>query len=295
MLRAYFDTNVYSGLPKGRISPDDERALRAALTAHALEVRVSVGNIEELLVGLDDDRAGVVARLQTARHLVGFQGMLKAPADILTEAYQAYGDGTDPPRVAAPELERRRLVLALSDFLAGSRRHDAKLRLLCTEVVDLQQEWRTKMTDARDQALARLDWPSRDEEDRQLSFKDFFTESGAGWAEALARPPSCADACRQRGLDGLIQVRTVRLCVGVVLSQIFSQTVGTPPNPDFRKAASSDAYDVWHAILASTADVFFTLDGRLADHIKRIPDVPGFHVATSVPELLELVTAAGSH
>ncbi len=254
--------------------------------------RVSVGNIEELLGNLVEDRSGVIARLGVARNLVGFQGLLKAPADILAEAFQAYADGIDPPAVTAHELERRRLVLALADFLAGSRRRDAKLLQLCAEILDLQQQWRSKMTEAQRGALAKLDWQSRDPKDRCLSFQEYFKESGAGWAEALAKPPSCAEACRQRGLDGLIKVRTVRLCVGVVLSQIFSQTVGTPPHPEFRTPAASDAYDVWHAILASTADVFLTLDGHLAKHIKRIPDLDGFRVVTSVAELLEVAASA---
>jgi hypothetical protein len=80
-----------------------------------------------------------------------------------------------------------------------------------------------------------------------------------------------------------------RLCVGVVLSQIYAQVFGTRGQPDVRRPDRGDGYDVWHAILASTADVFVTLDGRLADHVERIPDVENLRVLRSVKALLAAI------
>jgi len=54
-----------------------------------------------------------------------------------------------------------------------------------------------------------------------------------------------------------------------------------------------DGYDCWHAILASTADVFVTFDRRLADHVERIPDVP-VRVARSIKDLLAAIAGAAS-
>jgi hypothetical protein len=83
----------------------------------------------------------------------------------------------------------------------------------------------------------------------------------------------------------------VRLCLGVALSQIHTQLVGTPGHRELRQPARSDGYDVWHAIMASTADVFLTFDDRLADHVERIPGLDRFCVLRSLEELL--AAAAG--
>ena len=53
-----------------------------------------------------------------------------------------------------------------------------------------------------------------------------------------------------------------------------------------------DRYDLWHAVRASVADVFVTLDQRLADHAACVP-VEGFRVVTSLRDLVDLLEAHG--
>lgn len=89
-----------------------------------------------------------------------------------------------------------------------------------------------------------------------------------------------------KGAAGLLAVRTARLCVGVVMSQIHMEiSVG-------RKAEFGDGYDIWHAILAATADVFVTRDDRLFNHLVRVPNVGGFRVVKSLREALAVAFPA---
>jgi hypothetical protein len=94
-------------------------------------------------------------------------------------------------------------------------------------------------------------------------------------------PPDYVAACRARGFNGLLDVRAMRLCVGALMSLIFAQIVGD--GSQSRQPKLGDAYDLWHAILASVADVFVTYDKRFSELLKRVPI--GFHVFSSVPEL----------
>jgi hypothetical protein len=71
----------------------------------------------------------------------------------------------------------------------------------------------------------------------------------------------------------------VRCVVGAALSLIFSYVV------ENRVPAAGDGYDLWHAVLGSTADAFMTCDARLARNLSRIP-VDDFHVVTSLAPLL---------
>ena len=80
----------------------------------------------------------------------------------------------------------------------------------------------------------------------------------------------------------------MRLCVGVCQSQIYAQLISMSGQPDLRRPGRADGYDVWHAILASTTEVFLTLDRRLADHVERVPDI-GVRVARSVGDLLAML------
>ena len=121
------------------------------------------------------------------------------------------------------------------------------------------------------------------EERRALRFEDFWQASALHWAEEFAAPLGLAQQCRDRGLDGLLRVRPVRLAVGAVVSLIFDLVVGD--GVQSRLARPSDFYDVWHAILASTADVFVTCDRRLAKSLARVP-IERFRIARSLRELL---------
>src|SRR2546425_4157410 len=73
--------------------------------------------------------------------------------------------------------------------------------------------------------------------------------------------------CRARGLDGLLNVRTVRFCVGAVMPWIFSVVVGDQP----RRPQRQDGYDLWHALKPSAPDVFVPRAERLAGLLAPVP------------------------
>jgi len=290
MLRAYFDTNVYRGIVDGKVPPEEVAALRAAFVRCALIAPVSPAILDELTGELDIDRAAMIRKLAVPRDLGCFQRMLKQPSDILKDSIEAYATGSEPPPVQASEDDRRRVVTILAEVIAGSRRYDEDLKGAVAGVDGLKTNWLEDMLEAQKRALIDPEWQLNvAEARRRLTFADFFAAGGEGLAEAFAKSLGCVEACRARGLDGLIKIPPVRLCVGVAKSQMFSQIIGTRGQPDVRRPNRADGYDVWHAILASTADVFVTLDGRLADHIERIPDVGTVRVIRSVKALLAAI------
>jgi hypothetical protein len=65
------------------------------------------------------------------------------------------------------------------------------------------------------------------------------------------------------------------------MSWIFSIVVGDQP----RRPQRNDGYDLWHALLASAADVFVTHDERLAGLLARVP-LASFRVVPSLDALL---------
>lgn len=98
------------------------------------------------------------------------------------------------------------------------------------------------MTVALERTRAELRRRTYSREERQtFTFEIYWTEAAPSWAEGFADRAGMGDACRARGLDGLLDVLPVRLAVGAALSLVFSQVRGElQPDPN-------DGYDLWHA------------------------------------------------
>lgn len=123
------------------------------------------------------------------------------------------------------------------------------------------------------------------EERAAVTFAEWWAAGAGGWAEDIAGAAGFAEAVPGRGLDGLIATRSMRLPLGVTLSQIYHELF----KKDRRNPTRSDGHDIWHAIGAATTDLILTFDDRFADHIDGIPNgVAGFKVVRSVSRLLEL-------
>src|SRR5205814_7537 len=119
-----------------------------------------------------------------------------------------------------------------------------------------------------------------------LAFERFLEDGSPHWAEALADGAGVGEACRRRGLSGLLMRRPVQLCVDAQMSFVFSQVVPLGGGNQTREADRGDGYDLWHAVLASVADVFITGDGDLEKNLGRVP-IGGLRVVTSPRALLD--------
>jgi len=281
MLRVYFDTNVYDRIDKGQVPAEEVEALRAALARGELVAHLSLADVEELLGQWETDRAASVRKLRFARDLVGFDGLLRAPATLLTEAIQAYVAGAPAPSVTLPPDQLQVLVPALNDVADSGTRFDSVVSGIVADMRKNKEHFLTGMAEAGAQAAAELTPETLEQARRWGPTFDLFWEKAAPlYAEDFAARLGLSSACRERGLDGLLEVRAVRLSVGVALSLVFSQVV------EGRDPDRGDGYDMWHAVLGSTADAFLTLDGRLAGHLQRIPGVPAFRVVRSLRDLL---------
>jgi len=64
------------------------------------------------------------------------------------------------------------------------------------------------------------------------------------------------------------------------------QVIGVPGQRDRRQPERSKGYDIWHAILASTADCLVTFDERFANDVERIPGLGGFRVVRTLAEVI---------
>jgi hypothetical protein len=295
MVYAYLDTNVYNDIVRGAIPADDVRDFQVAAENGDLFVRAGLVDLEEALGVWKTDRPAALRRLRIFRDLAGFDKLLNQPSDLLAGAIQAFAAGTS--QSGSPLLPRpRRLELAsiFEKIAAGSGHFDRFVDEILDGVRTQKESLLAGMSQGREKSLAELDSRYRPDELRGFPFGKFFEIGSLGWAEDYAvgaerafGPAGLVEACRRRGLDGLLLVRPVRLIVGMTMSLIHMQ-ISTRRQP-----AIGDAYDLWHAIQSSTGDVLVTNDSRFFDHMTRIPGT-GLTIVKSLREALAVARAARS-
>lgn len=280
----YLDTSMYNFIDEKRFPEEDVKAFGAAVSRHAITVYLSCANIEELLGQWDTSASAVVKKLRMVRDLVGFENIVKQPADLMTDDIRAYAYGTRPTTPLLPRKQRKSIAAVLHRIVSGDRRLDRSVSQVVAEIRQTKEAFVSLLEQTRDLALAKLNWNSRDaHERRSITFEELWQVGATPWADALAERAGAVEACRARGLAGVLELRTVRVCVGVALLLVFYQAVGEQGEP--RQPRRSDGYDLWHAGMASAAEIFATSDERLAKIAERVP-VEGFRVVRSIGEII---------
>ncbi len=288
MPSVYLDTTVYDRIAKREIDSADVDALRRAIARRRLKVYLGLSTLEELLGQWETGRHEAVRRVQLARDLVGFDLLLKPSAELLGEDIRAYAKGAPTPPATISQASRRHLVSRLEQQIArGERGLDSEVTSLIADVHRRKGRFREDARQAQGRVREYLRHQGVSAGDLQtLTWQDFFSQNLIPWTKAVVvtAPPGDGEAllqaCERRGLDGLVARRSVRVCVGAMLSLAYAQD-----GPGGRLARHSDGYDLWHAAAASVVDIFVTDDGPFRKQLERVP-VDALRVISS-RELLE--------
>ncbi len=263
----YFDTNVFDHLERRScgVTEWDLYRLRRAVRHKYCRVVLSFLTIEETLFFIQRDPVHAEAQIKLMLELGDKQLFALGQEMIINNEIRAYSHGT--PSLPAfismgvwTEFKIRNFAKPTGDYL--------------TELQDLIEEVR------RDKIVlqALLDKAKADVKPiadkigvKRCPFGLYWAQNSGWLAEGLARQARVLSKVKRRGVDGLLKVKSVAAAVGGILSLIYSHHLeNRPPN-------RGDSRDVMHTIVASTADVFVTNDGRLERILSRIP-VDGFRV-----------------
>jgi hypothetical protein len=284
MPRVYFDTNVYDHIEKGYVASADVDALRLALSRGDLIAHLSIVDVEEFLGQWKTNRTAAIRKLQIAHDIVGFDEILKQPRDLLEDGVRAYAEGNAAPSPIMPLDQQKVIEASLLRIVGGDTRLDPVVSDSLEKMRLMNDRFLRNMTDSRTEVLA--EWEEIvAKAGHNVTFEEYWAAGATGFAEDLV-PADYVAACCVRGFNRLLDVRAMRLCVGALMSLIFSQIVGDGTRS--RQPKLGDAYDLWHAVQASVADVFVTYDKRFAGLLRRVP-IDGFNVFSTIPELLQSI------
>lgn len=273
-MAAYLDSNVFDHLYKkiGCTSADIAN-LRTKIYGRALSIPLSIHTLEEILLDRRARPELLVAKTKLTLSLGNFRRMVKPCDQLLGDDLRAYAatGAAGRPFIDA-ELQN-----IITDGIGELVETDGEER--DEEMIAALEETRRRKETFRAAASAPL------ESIRQLakpaagaSFEQYFAAGAVVFVEKIAAHQGVLDECRQRGMDDLLHIRSVRMMVGAALSFLYGGTFeGQSPQ-------KGDLMDLHHAVsAAAVAETFVTDDARLRRILSRVPldnfavvDLPAF-------------------
>jgi len=268
---AYLDTNTFDHLYKkiGCTSADIAN-LRKAIYGRQLSFPLSIHTLEEFVLAPGVRPEWRVAHVKFTLSLASFRRLVKPCAQLVADDVRAYA--------ARGEAERPYLGTDIQNIISSGI-----AELVETDGEDLDEEMVAALQESRNHKRTFLQGmtatqdevePARDSPSQDWNFNRYFAETAPLLAERFAHSLGVSDACAQRGIDGLLNLKSVRMSIGAALSLAF----------EGEAVQIGDSADLQHAVsAAAVSETFVSDDPRIRKLLSRIPldsfevvDLPGF-------------------
>lgn len=267
---AYFDTNAFDHLYKKiGCTPADIANLRKKIYSRELSIRPSMHVLSEILLDRRARPELLVAKVKLTLSLANFRQMVKSCDQLLIDDMRAYATRGEADRPYVSADLQNTISAGISELVETDGEELDEDMVAALEAARQRKEWFRGLLKPNSEGVAEL---------RNIDFENYFKSELASVLEAHARFGSVLEACRERGFDGLFDLRSIRAAAGIVLSLAYGQRFqGLTP-------ADIDSFDLCHVpCAAAVADTFVTNDARLRQALSRVPldglevmDLPGF-------------------
>jgi hypothetical protein len=251
---AYFDTQAFNHI-YGKIgcTGADIANLRKAIYGRQLTIRPSLHTLEEILLGRKVSPQAFAAQIKLTLSLASARTLIKPCHQLLLDDIRSYA--------VRGEAERPFLRGDIQNTVA-----DGIAALIESDGEDLDEDFVGALEGARQQ---KQEFQALiDDVGHELAAAYPLSErSGGPWdldriaipaVEQLAQGAGALDGCRQRGIDGLLKMKSVRMTLGVLLARIGE------------KPANSAA--MHHAVsAAAVAETFVSDDAGNSELLARVP------------------------
>jgi len=279
-MAAYLDTNVFDHLyKKVGCSGADIANLRKKIYGRELSIPRSIHTLEEILLDRRARPELLVAKIKLTLSLGNFRRMVKPCDQLLSDDIRAYAATGEAAR---PFIDAN-LQNVISDGIGELIESDGEE--LDDDLIAALEETRRQKEHFRDTARAAQ---AENEQaaasvSGQVTFEQYFNLTAPSVARRFAERAGVLAECENRGLEGLLNIRSVRMSVGTTLSLIFAWTFeGLSPK-------IGDSKDLLHAALAAAvAETFVTDDATLRRIVARVP-LDNFEVL-DLPTFLQQVS-----
>jgi hypothetical protein len=259
---AYLDTNVFDHLYKkiGCTSANIAE-LRKAIYGRSLSMPIGIHVLEEILLNRRASPQELVARVKLTLSLASIRRMVKPCDQLIADDIRSYAATGQPDRPLVSVQIQNAITQGIAELIeSDGEEFSEEIAEALDETRQRKEHFLQGMRVAQQQLTALVETlPAR------MSFEDYFQRAAGMTVERFAQRAGVLEGCRERGIAGLLKIRSVRAAVGIALSYIYGQIF------EGWATAPSDSIDLLHGpSAAATAEIFVTNDHRLRAAIERV-------------------------
>ena len=272
---AYFDTETFDHIyKKVGCSSADVANLRKAIYGRQLSIRLSIHTLEEILLGRKASPQALTAQIKLTLSLASSRTLVKPSVQLVLDDIRGYAaEGESARPFLAGETQN-----TVAEGIAGLIESDGEeleedFLAVLQQVRQERHRFAAVLEYARQAAGA-----SSKSGPAQAAFEQYLDAAALPVLEAWAELAGVQAGCRERGLDGLLRIRTLRVSLGAAFAGSRAQDA---PGP-------ADLTVVHHAVAAAAVAQLYVSDSAAnRDLFARLP-VAGLDVAT-LPEFLQRI------
>ena len=270
----YLDTNAFDHIYKKiGCTGADIANLRKAIYGRHLSIRLSVHTLEEILLGRKVSPQALAAQIKLTLSLASSRTLVKSCAQLLFDDIRTYAAQGEADR---PFL-RSEMQNAVADGIAaliesdGEELEDDFLAVL-DQARQEKQHFFAALEQVRQEAAAIASLPSG-----WRSFEQYFDAAALPVLETLVEWAGASNPCRERGLDGLLNIKSVRMSLYAGLTPAYEQVT---------TGAAVNSTTLHHLVsAAAVAETFVSDIAAYREFMARMP-IEDLNVIT-LPEFLK--------
>lgn len=259
---AYLDTNVFDRLYKkiGCTSADIAQ-LRKSVYGRGLSLPIGIHVLEELLLNRRDSPQELVARVKLTLSLASIRRMVKPCDQLIADDIRSYAATGQPDRPLVSAQIQNAITQGIAELIeSDGEEFSEEIAVALEETRQRKERFLQSMRVSRQQLAPLIEaLPTR------IGFADFLNLAATPVAERFAQRAGVLEACRERGIAALLEIKSLRAAVGIALSCVYGETF------EGWASASDAAVDLLHVpSAAATADTLVTNDRHLREVVERV-------------------------
>jgi len=271
---AYLDTNAFDHIyRKIGCTGADIANLRKAIYGRQLSIRLSIHTLEEILLGRKISPQAFAAQIKLTLSLASSRTLLKSCAQLLLDDIRAYAARGEADR---PFL-RGDIQNAVADGIAALIESDGE---------ELEEDFLAVLDQARQDKqgfFAALAHAGQEAETISrpasgwTSFEHYCDAAALPALETMAEQAGVTASCHERGLNGLLKIKSVRMSLYAALAPSYEQVTA---------GAAANSTTLHHAVsAAAVAEAFVSDVAASREFVARLP-IESLNVI-SLPEFLK--------
>jgi hypothetical protein len=281
---AYLDTNVFDHLyKKVGCNSADIVDLRKAIYGRDLSIILGIHVLEEILLNRRASPQELVARVKLTLSLASIRRLVKPCDQLLADDIRSYAANGVAARPFVDAQIQNAITQGIGELIeSDGEEFSEELTEALADTTRRKERFVQGMNATLVEILLSI-------ETVDIPFDDYFKLTAPLMAAAFAQRAGVLEGCRDRGIDGLLEIRSIRSAIGSALAYSYHQRSGT------RMPTLRDPIDYLQApAAAATAEVFVSDDGRLRDALSRV-EMDNFGIMNLAEFLAAVGTSEGTN